>query len=364
MALSRPLSLAVLTVASACAVDDVPAEEAPDTTVVYAGARCGPDELMCGKGNSPEIDQLGVDTLNLDGAQSKNGFVIDSFKKGTRSYTLRVKGAKLEGLDQQGRVALTGTQLIGAEIRLLNKINLSEYSVKFREVLSLDYWLQLTSTTRRTESYLLEWAIIRNGNPGEYKNICNNVPADNSDTYGMNRFHMLMTEGDEVDKGLRLVRPTTDRWINLPCAGSLWAKMHLLGVTQAAANQTAGQANAYTSTTDERTAGVRMFSAAYAGTRSFSVPGVPLHVIPPSLIGSFTQAALPPNVTIESFWNEKGTQCLNQPRAELHQTMTAVKEAFPDGVMVEIERDAPKVLGMPCAMMPPAGAMWGAFNVH
>jgi hypothetical protein len=290
----------------------------------------------CGNSNSPEIDHLGVHDFDLMGVLANdNGFRIASYSKDGRQYRPVVDKAKLTGRDlKTDTIVLDGggtsaTSLVGSRFLVVNDKTGAEYRIQIDGVDSAPYWANPTSQPMTTPTYLVNWVVLKGGVPqGDSTNICRSPPADTSDTFGMNRFHVVLFEGDRISAQKKEVYKVDNRWFNIGCASHALSKQHLFGHTQGAMDTDAH----FTTTLNERTAHLKMLAADYCGA------GIPLTMTGQPLNwrddrGWFPYAASmsrpPTTPALEARWSASGATCLNQPRIAAHQTAESARY-FPD----------------------------------
>jgi hypothetical protein len=361
MAYHRPLWLLALA-ATSCALEDVPDEEGTpeESTTIQEASGCT-NELLCGRSNSPEVDHLGVHDLFMNGAANENGFVITDFTKGTTHYTVSVKNGKLRGLDPAGNVALSGAALVTSEIRLKNVRNTSEYVIRVLASDPVNYWAKVANITRQTEAYRIVWAVIVNSNPGEFKPVCPSPVGDgNPDLLGLDRFRVVMFEDDVIDRRSRRVVGKDPTRFNIGCAGTVQAKLHMVGYSEGAVNQTIGQPNPYTASLAQKTAFVKAMAADYCGTPTvaLTILGMPLTFENPP---SYSTRRSPLTAPTEAMWTENGAICINDPRGNVHP-LADLLALYPNGVKQEILNTCPARF-VSCPAQPPPGVHWVTANL-
>src|SRR5882672_10679221 len=308
-------------------VDDRPGEG------TAAQATVGNDCEMsgCGNSNSPEIDHLGVHDLDLTGAvPDDNGFRIASYSKDGKRYRPVVDKAVLTGRDLvTGAVVLhdggtSPTSLVGSRFIVVNDKLGTEYVIQIDAVDSAHYWAKPNNQVMITPTYLVNWNTSRNGDPqGQtWKNICRSPPTDNIDTFGMNRFHVVLFEGDRISAPKKQVYAVDNRWFNIGCASHALSKQHLDGHTQGAMDASP----LFSTTIAERTAHLKMLAADYCGA------GVPLTMAGQPLNWRDDHSwfdYVAPAPALEARWSAGGATCLNLPRVAAHPTAESAM-FFPD----------------------------------
>lgn len=116
----------------------------------------------------------------------------------------------------------------------------------------------------------------------------------------------ILFGGDRYDAGTKTVTATgaaAAGWLNIACAGTALAKLHLTRHTEAS-QETA-------TTAAERQAMLKMFTGDVCGDgTSFTVPGQPLLWADAKGLTSFTAAP----ASVEAVWSDRGAVCLDQFR--------------------------------------------------
>ncbi|MEO8703281.1 MAG: ADYC domain-containing protein [Kofleriaceae bacterium] len=139
--------------------------------------------------------------------------------------------------------------------------------------------------------------------------ICNNHALTSEPWGTAPAYSALIFEGDRYDAENKLVIPSAgENWLNIACAGSYPAKMHLLRHT-AAGEQVP-------TTAQMRTTMLKALTADYFGDgRSFTITGQPLRYSDAASIKVESPLPFGPGLTIpEALWNEHGIVCLDEPR--------------------------------------------------
>ena len=282
---------------------------------------------MCGPGdNSPEIDHMGLHELNVDGAANAEGFSITSVTKAGTQYKLLVEKAEVKlAHPVTGVVLLSGNAVIGTEI-IVKHVGGTTYKIRIDDKGSAAYWAKPSGAVKTTATYFVNWIQTAGGAGGgtyEWKNICSNPPSDTSGAGAMNSFHVVLFESDRIDARRKTVYAQGSRWFNIGCATHALAKLHLVGHTQGAQNQTANDANRFVTTLGERQTFLKMITADYCGVGdAFTVAGQPLEYA-----DAKGWLKLPnPGIALEARWNENGAVCLNTPRIDKNPTPAGIAE--------------------------------------
>jgi hypothetical protein len=296
--------------------------------VMQAIGGCG--DFECGTSNSPEIDNQGVHEFDSTFRNANDaGFQLMNYSKAGISYTPVVSQATLTGRDGLGNILLhdggqNAASLIGSQFWVKRAPNL-EYIIRIDGVGSAPYFAKPDGRAMNTQTYLVNWIVAQNGQPkagADWKNICHSPPVDPSATLGMDRFHVVLFEGDRIDAVKKVVYAVDLSWFNIGCAGAALSKQHLDGHTQGAMELSSD----FDSTLEQRTAHLKMLAADYCGS------GVPLTVSGQKLnytddAGWMQYASSAP--VLEARWNADGASCLNLPRVKANSS-AAARDAFPD----------------------------------
>jgi hypothetical protein len=329
MSLTKLLVLSAFAIGCVACVGGLDDEELSAEELAVARP-CG--NFMCGSGNSPEIDHRGLHELNMDGAANGDGFSITSFKVNSTEYTLDVNKAELGARDRvTGALALSGQAVVGGELRVKHTSGI-EYRIKIDARGSADYWARPGGVRKSTPTYLVTWLAIGGSGSGAYdwKNICSNPPGDNTDTLGMDRFHVVFFETDRIDaikKTVTITDPVKDqRWFNIGCATHALSKLHLVGHTEAAQKATAADPQRFLTTPPMRQTYLKAVVGDYCGTgKPFTISGQRLTWKDSQNWMSYAFA----NPDLEAGWSPNGAICLNTPRL-LKNPSPAGNAAYPD----------------------------------
>jgi ADYC domain len=323
----------VICVVAACAVDPIESDVVgpPPIEVVE---RC--PTFGCGNENSPNI--LGVDFYELNRLSSATNLVynpdhpiayVDFLDAVGNHYFLHVNNGKLTGVrtnHQQG--SISGQALVGASIIVKYIPTGRLFAIKILKVSSVPYWAH--GTTAQLEAYLLWYYEFDEllGLGKAISNLCKAPPVSlrNPDALTMSgsprdttdlAYHTLMFAGERINEHDRTDAVDIAGWFNFGCAGSALAKMYLTGHTVAAA------ADGFTTTADERTTILKMFSGDYCGTGiPFTVAGQPLWWTDDHATMWFFANT---QTTLEARWGPNGAICLNIPRAAIPGTPAAAE---------------------------------------
>lgn len=305
---------------SACATDADESDDAP--SVVYAFNNC-PD-WKCGS-NSPVIDNRGFHELNLAGEKNDTGFVLDSVTVDGVPYRIQVRGASIYLTNIGTGDVKTGPGVEGAILHVRHVTSNLKYDVSIVDATRAPMWARADGALSQTMTYQLGWRVSTySGTNSGFQSLCSN-PTNLSEP-GMDVYHSVVFEGDRVD-GDKIKDTAVDTsWINIGCAGSGLAKMHLTGHTEGAKNL------GYVTTLAERTTMLKMLSADYCGMGvPFTVPGARLKWKDNKGWMTYSSAAN----TVEAHWGPDGAKCLDKPRLQANPTPLG-NETFGDGQVPNI----------------------------
>jgi hypothetical protein len=123
----------------------------------------------------------------------------------------------------------------------------------------------------------------------------------------MDAYQSVVFEGDRIDAKTKRVIGVDTAWFNIGCTGSALAKMFLIGHTHAS------QVYGFSTTTLERQAALKMFTADFCGGGvPFTVVGTPLEWIDDHYWMKYTAQS----PTLEARWTDAGASCLSKPRID------------------------------------------------
>jgi hypothetical protein len=276
----------------------------------------------CG-GNSPVIDAVGFHDLHELGIDNAQGFGVVAFEKHTGSAWVKFRADVIDGelvarhLRTNG-IAYSGPALIGARFEIYNRVTSRSYYLIVQGMSRVPMWATGTTGPQTARAYKLGW--IHKLSPVDVKTICGHA-AEND---GIDEFHAVLFDDDRIDAEGIVVGPEEVNWFNIGCRGHALAKQHLTGHTRAA-----GTILGISTTTNERTAHLKLLAADYCGLgHPFTVAGQPL--------GWRDQYNRFDNIPgqggqIEARWTEQGATCLNVPRVDFNQTQLGL-DTFPAGV--------------------------------
>jgi ADYC domain len=328
MSFLRVASVGLFVFAAGCALDQV--EESAEVQAI-AGGPCG--LWSCGT-NSPEIDHLGVHDFHgqVGGQKNANGFYVTKIERTTCTTPPGPTVCTTKQYDRVSTTAglltasgpngsLSGANVKGLTIRFANANTGAKYVLSVASVGSVVRLWSKNPTYLGLENwpqYEIKWDVERPpGYAMAWKAVCTNPPGDGSpDLLGMNRFHTVLFENDEIDAPRKLVKGTRPslNWINLGCAGHALAKMVLTGNVSATIT-----AFGYRASFDDMTAALKLWAADYLGDgTSWTVAGTPLGIY------NTKNNYGPGTFKKEALWTHKGAACLNTPRVLASPTPLAV----------------------------------------
>lgn len=316
-----------------CPVAGAPAVPARVLAEPVGDPRC-PD-WGCGA-NSPIVgDGIAFDELDSSGAPAgAHGIqIVKVTREGpapehaTVQVQLRVERHELIVTDAAGREYRHG-DLMGTVITLRSDLGSHELKIVRVQEQELTFWAR---EKEPVPAYEIQTRPL--GDQRDFQvSICKSGIAMEPE-WGATDHYAIAFAGDHYDARHKLVSnsaPGTTLF-NLACAGTAPAKMHLMRHTNAGADvvDRAGvlHRGVYPTTTDQRQAMLKMFTADYCGTgHAFTVDGQRLmygdsnHWYPetptPAVLAS------PLVRSIEAKWTPDGAACLDLPRlssiAEVH----------------------------------------------
>jgi hypothetical protein len=299
----RITSLVVLVLVG-CAVDEV------DTSSTEQEQQACPP-FFCS--NSDEVGHNGILDVNLRGLTNAQGYKLRSLNnkaqiyKNGLAYELRFSNGRIWGYRSLSSM-LRGSALIGAEI-MLQRDRSSSFSVVIDNVRTIRY--AFGDASESLEAYRMLWRIP--GEPVNRKlNLCNAPSWSGEERDPQERLMGLLPEeavwfaGDRIDPVLKTLSQTADYdWLNLGCAGTSLAKLHLTRNTIISQ-----QSPMEESSWKARQATFKLLTADYCGTgKAFTFSGVPL-----VWQGGSVERYLQEPRDLEARWNENGAQCLNKAR--------------------------------------------------
>jgi hypothetical protein len=220
----------------------------------------------------------------------------------TGSMTLMVPPADDELFGTLASGTLRGSELIGTTIVITGPTG--TWDIRLDDVSRFDFLVgggQATSYRFTFKPGNVEHGVWTDFCPDESESV----------TVEGEQHHALVFRGDRYHPKTTQVTESLEPWINIACAGTAVAKLHLLRHTKA------GTHIPYVTTIPERQAMLRMLRADYCGNGgSYTEDGTPLryadryHWHPDGIdLTQSWQRAL-----VEAVWDHNGAVCLDLPR--------------------------------------------------
>ena len=308
-----------------------PLTDPPATDEVEQAATGKCPDFGCGV-NGPNIDGGWFHDLNLDGEPNEKGFALIGYlRKGNALYTLGVTNGRLSGSFFLGPVGspstVSGTALQGATFKL-ERHGTIRYTATIQSVRTdAEYWAKHPDgdALPRVETYRI-YVVADETGIGDY--LC---PLPRTVTAGpdpMPEHSALVFEGDRISATNKTVSIlNNNRWFNIGCEGSVIAKLHLSGHSQAAVSV------GLVTNKLERQTMLKSLVADYCGRGApFTVGGQRLEWrSDDNMLGFF---AWIPN-QVEARWTPQGAACLNTPRITAHPTAASNAE-FPPYMLEDL----------------------------
>lgn len=296
-------------------------------------------EWGCGE-NSPVAGPFRIRELNFRDANVDNGkhMRLLGFQK-------EVNGTwplfSVDVLKDQVRAMIPGTTYVAFEHQglvggwfLLQNDEAEGYPAGYvriyiTEVSTQPFW---QGTSGYVESYELKYTGIDRPHGADKKPLCNRAPAGTGirnmatdpaeGKMWKERFHALIFSGDRYSETYEVSSRAPElSWLNIACAGSVVAKMHLNRHT-AASNTTLYS----TPSVARRQAMLKMYAGDFCGTgEAYTVAGTPIYW--QSKTGQWSGQGN--NVMFESMWNESGAMCMTTHRLWASQN-TEYKDLGPE----------------------------------
>lgn len=325
------------------------------------------DQWGCGS-NTAEVLGKKIGPLDLLGGSNEAGFSIDPvLHKGNKKYTLIIERGEIRG-ENNPSDKIVGTDLVGSSFRLHSEQpigNRTSWNVKIQGVALVplfalrsppggaqgnDVQYEFAFAYALELPDLTEYALkaVRH----EY--VCPEVSAWHWETHDVRspmtwerddsphagktyqvlpweqqvgRFAVLV-KGETYDPDTATVAVTGSEgrpWFNIACAGTALSKMKLLGYDP--------EDTQYPTKWEQRQATLKMITARYCGSMSFTEAGQPL--IWQNAQKWFRPLLLPwwlfpePIGRVEAVWNKDGAVCLNKPRRTQSWTQREVNRSCP-----------------------------------
>ena len=309
----RITSYMLIALSAACAME-MPVETGETTQYIPSlGDTC--PTWGCGE-NSPVMGPFGNWwDLHFGGQANNDRLVVEGFFLGNTRLTPSLRGSRLSAtkpsLPLGTTVTLTGTQLNNAYFRLRAPsgeiFQLIIKSVNPVATSTVTYWV---GPPTQIETYELKW-----NHPGEIEStpVCTNPPERDSGE-GPGRFWTRQTEailftGDRYSEDKEVSLTDTSGWMNIACAGSVLAKLHLNRHT------TAGSTSTYVTTALQRQAMLKMYVSDVCGTgNAWTTAGTKLHFQQNQTATSVWTNLDGLEYGFEAQWGPDGALCIDSHR--------------------------------------------------
>jgi hypothetical protein len=200
-----------------------------------------------------------------------------------------------------GDDTLAGGELLGT--RILMTDGTQTYKLWLDGIDRLDFWVGGGHAT----SYFFT---VQTGDDLAREPLCRAASGELEGWDGQMN-NAVVFRGDRYKAREKTVAVVTDTWINIACAGTAIAKLHLLRHT------TAGSTSRCTATQPERQAMLKLLTADYCGDgTAYTEDGTPLMYADHNhWYHDGTDLSDPVQRTrAEAVWNERGAVCLRTPR--------------------------------------------------
>ncbi len=296
------------------------ADELGESTVTAeAGSRC-PD-FACGE-NSPVPGPFRLPEFNTKGLPNTFGIIYKEFRVGGQLYDLAAINDRLVGYyPGTTTIAVQHQALAGGQIVFAHPgepdsgLSPGTFTVTINHVTAVGqtFWVA-PYTPVETYELLYEGASATPRTP-----LCKRPPTEDLDEEGriiINRFESIFFTGDRYNSQTKTVFSSTPvlaprvfaNWINVACAGSVTAKLHLNRHTTASQ---ATAATGYSTTHAQRQAMLKMYAGDFCGSgNSYTVAGTPIHWEN----GLGQHSPYVNQKSWESLWDSHGAKCLDLHR--------------------------------------------------
>lgn len=292
-----------ISLAAALAACDAPSGVVPQSAINELVAFDDCDDWGCGK-NSPVIGGLAFHEVHPRGLPNSAGLTVGDFRTASGiPLALQADGHRLRGVTAYGK-RLEGNLLIGATLDLFHN-GASFARLTIQNAGTTPFWVGAAGSVP-------VYTFVYQQPDGHTDNLCPGVGLSSNEAAKFGGAHTaILFSGDRYDPVTKTIPATgaaAGDWINIACAGTATAKIHLMRHTEA------GRDSSHPTTVAQRTAMLKMFTADYCGTgQTFTVSGQPLAILDNG--GWFG----PPTggvESIEAIWTEQGAACLDHARRE------------------------------------------------
>jgi hypothetical protein len=304
-----------------CAGSCTPQADPSETSVAAARFSPAAPPIWGDDDNSPVIKGWSFWELHLGGLPNDAGFEYTGFvaPNGT-PLELDIRDARMVGLDSNGQVVLDTPGMTGAKILVTRKSE--TFSLVVVEIDSVPFWAG--DTSQRATAYQFR---VSDPREGTLEDLCKKPPSS-VDWPGSNVRAAILFSGERYpDPGTVITGPTTDRWVNLACAGTAIGKMHLVRHTESSADPN------FPTTPEQRQAMLRMYTSAVCGKKAYTFRGEPIRYVDAlKFVNKFDNVD-----TIEAIWKSEGAVCLT-----VHRLQTSMFSGAPDRLK-ELQNECPSL---------------------
>ncbi len=288
-------------------------DEATSTT--EQGLKC--PNFGCGE-NSPVTGPFNINELK-ENVANRDGVVLLYFQKGTTKYHVKVLGDRIQAMDwtTNHTVMLEHNALAGGWLQLSHPpVNGMPFGYVRLWIQSVDVAGQTFWQPPAAQVETYEFRYDGAGTVSDPVPACksplpsNGVRDEAADGEGRtwkNRFNSIVFSGDRYDPDTYSVftGTPTNGWMNIACAGSAPAKLHLNRHTQA------GTVTSFQTTVNQRQAMLKMYAGDFCGHGNvYTVMGTKIHWNSSTGYNS----GLGNDTAFESMWSETGAMCLETHR--------------------------------------------------
>jgi hypothetical protein len=307
--------MGVLVLAAACVgpADTALVDSALDCDIADG---CLRNAASLGDGKIFDAADLGPD--GVGGAANSGGYWIQSVKRYGQTMSLEIAPDELDELvGRIGTMTYKASDLIPMTIRVTNGVH--AYDLRLDDA---DRTLWLWVPERVVTSYTFTVLPVDEA-PGEDKApLCKGESGAFGAEWNYQKHRALIFRGDRYNAVTKDIDIITDTWVNIACAATAAAKMHMLRHTEAGSTP-AGQPEPgwpapLATTLNERQAMLRMLTADYCGGGdSYTADGTKLRYADRK--GWFRHGGVDlgdpdQRARLEAIWNERGAVCLDTPR--------------------------------------------------
>ncbi len=299
-------AFAALALLTACTSFDEP--EVGDG-VAYSRPPVEPscDTWGCGANSATVGDGLIFDALDVSGKYPNRGglTLVGAVARNGAPIRLHSYGATLYGtLISDSSITYQGDQLEGTVLTLKHP-DKGRYEVRIEHFKPNDlrYW---AGDVEAVPFFELK---TRKAGVGKFEEYACRAELTSDPQWTGVEHAAILFSGDFYDVDAMRVedRPLDDTWLNIACAATVPAKLHLTRHTNASSTS---YWHTYPTDWKQRTAMLKMFVADYCGNgHSFTVDGVPL-----VYQDQYHRMPTTPYSQLEALWTVYGAKCLDTTR--------------------------------------------------